>query len=168
MNPLRWSFRQFCLLGAVSCIALLAYALYAQHKLFLMPCPLCILQRIAFMVMGLGFAFGAVFGSRGWARWSSAALVFIGGSGGVGVAGRHVWLQNLPADEVPACGPGLEYMLQVFPLRDVLNKVFAGSGECAKLDWSFLGISMPGWTLLWYVGLMLATGYFLLRRPRER
>ncbi|MCK7594244.1 disulfide bond formation protein B [Pseudomarimonas salicorniae] len=166
MNPLRWSFRQACLAGLLCCLALLGYALYAQHQMFLDPCPLCILQRVAFMVMAAGFLAGLVFGKGRVGRWLGSAVVVIGSGAGVAIAGRHVWLQGLPPDQVPACGPGLEYMLEAFPLRDVLSKVFHGSGECAKIDWSFLGISMPGWTLIWYL-LLAALVLFALFRARD-
>lgn len=166
MNPLDWSFRQACLAGLICCLGLLGYALYAQHRMFLDPCPLCILQRVAFMGMALGFLFGLAFGGARLGRWLAVAVAVVGGSAGVTVAGRHIWLQSLPEDEVPACGPGLGYMLDAFPMREVLLKVFRGSGECAKIDWSFLGISMPGWTLIWYL-LLMGLALFALR-PRSR
>ena len=72
---------------------------------------------------------------------------------GAGIASRHLWLQHLPPDQIPECGPGLDYMLEVFPLSETIRMAFTGSGECADIVWSFLGISMPGWTLLWYLGL---------------
>ena len=74
---------------------------------------------------------------------------------GAAVSARHVWLQNLPADLVPECGPGLDYMLDVFPLTEALTLVFQGSGECANVQWSFLGLSMPAWVLVWCVALAL-------------
>lgn len=160
MNPLYWPFRLQAGLGLLSCGGLLAYALYAQHQMFLDPCPLCILQRVAFMVMAIGFLAAALHAPRKrWQRGLYAGWVALGAGMGVAVAGRHVWLQSLPADEVPACGPGLSYMLEAFPWQQVVQKVFAGSGECANIDWSFLGISMPGWTLIWY--LLLGVGFAL-------
>ena len=85
---------------------------------------------------------------------------------GAAIAGRHVWLQSLPPDQVPACGPGLEYMLEAFPLSKALSMVFTGSGECANVDWSFLGLSMPAWTLLWFLALaVLALWAGFRRRP---
>lgn len=166
MNPLNWSFRRLCALGVLCCFGLLAFALYAQHRMFLDPCPLCILQRVAFMVMGAGFLLGLLAGPGRAGRWAMLVLTVLGGASGLTVAGRHVWLQSLPADQVPACGPGLNYMLEAFPLADVLRKVFQGSGECAKIDWSFLGISMPGWTLIWYV-LLGALAVFAFMRRRQ-
>jgi disulfide bond formation protein DsbB len=80
------------------------------------------------------------------------------------IAGRHIWLQSLPPDQVPECGPGLNYMLDNFPITEVLSTVLRGSGSCAEVIWSFLGMSMPMWTMIWYVGLGLIT-LFLLYRP---
>jgi disulfide bond formation protein DsbB len=88
----------------------------------------------------------------------------VGVAGGGGVAARHVWLQNLPADQVPACGPALDYMMDVFPFLEVLNMVLSGSGECAKIDWLFLGITLPMWSLFVFVGLAVIGLFQLLRR----
>ena len=86
---------------------------------------------------------------------------------GVGIAGRHVWIQHLPPEQVPECGPGLDYMLDVFPLSDVIRTVLTGSGECADIVWEFLGLSMPAWTLVWYVLLALWALYFSFRGDRS-
>lgn len=151
MNPFSWPFRAQFLFGAVVCAALLGYALYAQYRMFLDPCPLCIFQRVVFIVMGIVFLLGALHGPKGWGRKVYGVLAFFVAAIGMGIAGRHVWLQNLPADQVPACGPGLDYMLEAFPVGKTLSMVFTGSGECANVDWSFLGLSMPAWVLVWYV-----------------
>ena len=151
MNPLFWSFRVQFFAGVLVCAGLLGYALYAQHQLGLDPCPLCIFQRVVFIGMGLVFLVGFLHGPRTWGRKLYALSGFVVSMVGVGIAGRHVWLQNLPADEVPACGPGLAYMLDAFPWRKTLDMVFTGSGECANIDWHFLGLTMPTWTLIAYV-----------------
>lgn len=165
LNPFAWSFRAQYLLGALLCAALLGYALYAQHVMFLDPCPLCIFQRVAFMALGAVFLLGALHGPKSaGGRRAYGVLAALAAAGGISIAGRHVWLQSLPADEVPACGPGLEYMLEAFPLREVLNKVFSGSGECAEVDWTFLGLSMPAWTLVWFVALGVAALWAGFRR----
>ena len=151
-NPILWPFRLQFLLGALCCAGLLGYALYAQYQLFLEPCPLCMMQRYALGLVGIGFLFGAIHGPKSRVgRGAYSGIVWVGVLAGVLVAGRHLWLQSLPPDQVPACGPGLDYLLDAFPLKDALMKVFAGSGECAKVDWSFLGIAMPGWTLIWFI-----------------
>ncbi|WP_313920308.1 disulfide bond formation protein B [Tahibacter sp.] len=153
MNPFAWSFRIQYLFGAICVAALLGYAFFAQFQLGKDPCPLCILQRVAFFAMGVFFLLGALHGPRAIGRKLYALLVSIGGVLGALIAGRHVWLTTLPADEVPACGPGLNYMLDAFPLMETLRKVLTGSGECAKIDWEFLGLSMPAWCVVWFVAL---------------
>lgn len=140
-------------LGAAACAGLMGYALYVQHVMGLVPCPLCVFQRIAVIALGLIFLAATVHGPRGWGARVYGVLALIAGGAGVGVAGWHVYLQGLPPDKVPACGPGLDYLLETFPLTQALQKVFAGSGECADIAWSFLGVSMPGWVLLWCLGL---------------
>ena len=149
--------RPWYFLVALSCVALLGYGYYVQHVDFLDPCPLCIFQRIALMWMG-AVAFVAFVHNPGSAgRWTYTTLISLGGLAGIGVASRHVWLQSLPPDKVPECGQGLNYMLDTMPFTDVLSQVFRGSGECATIDWTFLGLSMPWWTLIWYIGLTLVT-----------
>lgn len=135
---------------------MMGFALYAQYVLLLDPCPLCIMQRVAVIALGIVFACAAIYPARRWGRWVYAILVLIPAAGGVAVAGRHVWLQNLPPEEVPACGPGLGYILDAFPLKEALSMVFRGSGECAEVVWRFLGLSMPTWVL---IGLTVLGGF---------
>lgn len=149
------NFRSACLAGALACAGLMAYALYAQHGLGLEPCPLCILQRVAVIATGLVFLVAAVHGPAGRGRWVYAGLAFLAAAIGAGIASHHVWLQSLPADQVPACGPGFDYMMEAFPLGQALRMIFAGSGECAEVDWTLLGLSMPVWTLIGFIGLAL-------------
>lgn len=156
-NPFAWSFRAQFVFGALACSSLLAFAIFSQRSLLLEPCPLCILQRVAFMALALVFAIGAVHAPRSRnGRRVYGVVAALAAASGAAIAIRHLWLQSLPPDLVPACGPGLAYMLEVFPLSDVIRDVFTGSGECAKVDWRLLGLSMPGWTLIWYV--FLGTG----------
>ncbi len=167
MNPLRWSFRVHCVAGAVACAGLLGYALYVQHVLFIAPCPMCVLQRIAFAAFGLVCLIGAIHGPKSRVgRAAYGVLAAVCSIAGGSVAAQHVRLQNLPADQVPACGPGLEYMLDAFPMQKVIAMVLHGSGECATVDWTFAGLSMPVWTLVCFVLLTVAALYAGLRsRP---
>ena len=135
--------RALNLAGALACAGMLAYALYAQHGLLLDPCPLCIFQRIAVLALGMLFLLAAVHNPGSAGGYVYASLLTLATAAGAGVAGRHVWLQNLPPDKVPACGPGLDFMLGTFPLAEVLQMVLSGSGECADISWSLLGLSMP-------------------------
>ena len=140
-------------LGFAICAGLMGFALYAQHVLQLAPCPLCVLQRVAVIALGVIALAAALHNPAGWGRWVYAALVFLAGGSGLGIAGWHWRLQNLPPSDVPACGPGLDYMLDNFPLGEALSMVFKGSGECAEVVWSFLGLSMPAWVAVWMLGL---------------
>lgn len=134
--------------GFAACAAMMGYALYSQHGLGLEPCPLCVFQRIATIALGGVFLIAALHNPSGRGRLAYAALTFVAAAAGVGVAGRHVWLQNLPEDQVPACGPDLGFMLEAFPLTEVLSVVLSGSGECAEVSWRFLGLTMPTWVLI--------------------
>jgi disulfide bond formation protein DsbB len=157
------------LLGVAVCGAMMAFALYAQHGMGLEPCPLCVFQRVAVLVLGAVFLLAAAHDpGRFGARVYGLAIAVAAGAGAV-IAGRHVWLQNLPPDRVPECGPGLDYMLDVFPLMEAVDMVFAGSGECAEVSWRFLGLTMPTWVLIGCVGLGLAglIGNWVLRRRGE-
>ncbi|WP_266169360.1 disulfide bond formation protein B [Dyella subtropica] len=165
MNPFRWSYRVTYLVGFLICAALLGFALYAQYALHMIPCPLCIFQRIAFLVMAVFFLAGAVHGPRGKGRWIYTTGALLGALGGIATAARHLWLQTLPADQVPSCGPNLGYMMDAFPLAKVLKMVFTGSGECAKIE-PILGLPMPAWTLLWFV-LLAALAVFAAARRRS-
>jgi disulfide bond formation protein DsbB len=136
------------LAGFSACAAMMAYALYAEYQLLLMPCPLCSFQRVAVIALGAVFLLAALHQPPGRGRFVYAFLIAACAAGGIAIAGRHVWLQHLPADQVPSCGPGLDYMLERFPLSEALRLVFSGSGECAATDWLFLGLSMPAWVLI--------------------
>lgn len=159
------SFRKRFLLGFAACAALIAYALYTQFHGGLLPCPLCIFQRVAFALLGLVFLLGGLHApTRAGGRRVYASLALAAATVGILVAGNHVRLQHLPPDQVPACGPGLDYMLEAMPLSGVVRKVMTGSGECANVDWSFLGLSMPAWSLLWFVLLAAWAAFAGFRR----
>ncbi len=164
MNPFLWSYRLCFLLGFFICVGLLGFALYAEHAWGMNPCPLCIFQRIAFMVMGAFFLLGAIFGPRSGGRWVTTGGALLGALFGIGVASRHLWIQSLPADQIPSCGPPLDYMFGAFPFAKVLKLVFTGSGECAKVE-PILGLPMPAWSLLWF--LLLAILAIVATRRRS-
>lgn len=145
--------RSFYLLLLLTCSALLGYGYYLQFVDGLEPCPLCIFQRIAYAAIALIALIGLIHGPGMTGIRIYGVLLSISALAGGLIAGRQVWLQHLPADKVPECGPGLEYMLQVFSFGQTLEKVFTGSGECAVVDWLFLGFSIAEWSLLCFVGL---------------
>ncbi|MGA2840576.1 MAG: disulfide bond formation protein B [Steroidobacteraceae bacterium] len=147
------SARSANLLGALACAALLAYAYYAQYVLHLEPCPLCIFQRVGIFAIGVIFALAAAHDPAAWGRRVYAVLLGLASLATIGVAVRHLYIQSLPPGTVAACGASLDFMLKVFPLTDVLVKVLTGSGECAKIEWRFLGLAMPAWVLIAAIAL---------------
>lgn len=167
-NPLDWSFRSaFGTAAAISGV-LLAYAYYEQFFGGLEPCPLCIFQRVAFIAVFVLCVIAAIHAPHGSGQRVYGALAFVAAATGAGISIRHLWLQSLPPDQVPACGPGLDYLLDTFPVADVVRMAFTGSGECAEIDWVFLGLSMPAWTLIWFVLFASGAAWFGFRRQRGR
>jgi len=136
------------LLGFAACAALLAYAYYAQFVMHLEPCPLCIFQRVGVFALGVVFLIAALHDPAPVGRRVYAVLLALAASVTIGIALRHLYIQSLPPDAVPACGASLDFMLKVFSLSEVLVKVLTGSGECAKVTWQFLGLAMPAWVLI--------------------
>ena len=143
------------LLGFLACAAMLLSALYFQFRMGLEPCPLCISQRIMVLALALGFLTAWLHNPRASGTRVYAIITCLTALTGASISARHVWLQHLPAEEAPACGPGLEYMFNYFPLSDTLRLMLTGTGECAKVDWTLLGISMPGWVLVCFLALAL-------------
>ena len=139
----------------LSCAGLMAFGLYLQHVEHLEPCPLCILQRYAFVVTGLIALVAAIHGAGRIGTWIYSALVLLSAIGGAAIAARQTWLQHNPPNALD-CGPDLAYMLESMPLAQVLPKVFKGEGDCAKVVWKFLGLSIPEWALVWFVLFVIA------------
>ncbi len=145
----RWLY----LAGALFISGLMGFALYLQYVKHQDPCPLCMVQRFIFIAMLVVFALAAIHGPKRLGERVYAALLVVISLFGMGVATRHIWIQNLPKDQVPACGPGLDYMLDNFPMAEVLKVLLHGSGECAIKGWNFLTLGIPQWSLLCYVAL---------------
>ena len=136
------------LLGLLACAGLLGYALFVQYVQGLEPCPLCILQRVAVLVAGALFLVAALHHPADRGARVYGVLIDLAALGGIVVAARHIWIMAQPPGSVAECGASLDYMMAVLPWHEVLAKVLAGSGECAKLDWQFLGLNMPTWVLI--------------------
>lgn len=153
------------LLGFLVCAALMGAALYFQYVMYLDPCPLCILQRIAVLGIAAVCLAGFLHNPGLAGRRIYGALIGLAALSGAAVAGRQLWLQHLPPDKVPECGPGLDYLLDTLPLLDAMRKVLSGSGECAEIQWVFLGLSMPGWTLIFFVAFFVFAMVLLRTRP---
>jgi len=142
-------------LPALGCAALLGFGYYLQYFDGQDPCPLCLVQRGFYYGVLVVFAILALHspGKTGERIYCAAAALLA--MGGFGVAARQVWLQHLPADQVPACGPDLFFMMENFPLGRILDKVFMGSGQCAEVNWRFLGLSIAEWSLACFAALAL-------------
>ncbi|HET7833114.1 MAG TPA: disulfide bond formation protein B [Gallionella sp.] len=145
----RWLY----LAGVLVVSGLFGAALYLQYAMHEEPCPLCMVQRVIFIAILVVFALAVLHGPKRIGERVYAALIVLLSLSGVGVASRHIWLQHLPKDQVPACGPGLDYMLETMPLSNVLKQVMHGSGECAAKGWTFLTLGIPEWSLLCYLAL---------------
>ncbi len=144
------------LAGFLACAGMMGFALYAQYVLLLDPCPLCVFQRVATILLGVVFLLAFLQNAGNVGSKVYAALITLTAGFGVGVAAWHVRLQNMPKDEVPSCGPGFEYIMDNFALFDALSLIFQGSGECADVVWRFLGLSMPTWVVIGLGGLGIA------------
>ena len=139
--------------GFLICAGLIAYALYAQFHLGLDPCPLCIFQRIGIAAVGVIFLIAALHDPHGWGSRVYGVLVALAALVTVAVAGRQLYIQHLPPGAIPSCGAPLSMMMKFMPLTAVIRKVLTGSGECGVVNWTFLGLAMPAWVLIWAAGL---------------
>jgi len=154
------------LAGFLICGGLILYALYLQYYEYQDPCPLCLLQRVVYIVLMVIFLLGALHGPRRTGAVVYSTLLVLVSLIGAGIAGRHVWLQHLPKDKVPECGPGLGYILDRFPLVNALEKIFRGSGECAEAGWRLMGLSIAEWSLVWFI-LLGAYAVFVAAAARK-
>lgn len=145
----RWLY----LAGAIVVAIMFASALYLQYVLRQEPCPLCMVQRVIFIAIGVVFVIAALHNPKRIAARVYSVLVVLLALTGVAVASRHIWIQHLPKDQVPACGPGLDFMLKNFPMADVWQELMHGSGECAAKGWTFLTLGIPDWSLVAYLVL---------------
>ncbi|HAZ79686.1 MAG TPA: disulfide bond formation protein B [Porticoccaceae bacterium] len=152
-------------LAAASCaISLLIAVLYFQEYLGLEPCYLCITQRAFVAAAGAIFLIAALHNPSGRGQNSYAIAAILTSIGGAYFSGKQLWLQNLPEDSVPMCGPPVDYLFDVFPASEVITMLIRGDGNCAKVQWELLGISMPGWVLTIFI-ILVGVGLFqLLRR----
>ncbi len=150
-------FRFITLLPAIGCASLLIYALHVEYVDFLMPCNLCILQRVVFVVIGVLYLLASIKPAQYIGRKILGFLLLITSGTGIAIASRHVWLQNLPPELVPDCGPSLEMMLENSSIWNAVSSVLSASGSCAEIQWDYWGLSMPTWTLICFICLFIYT-----------
>jgi len=163
LKPL-YSRRTGNLAGFLACAGMLAFGYYLQFAVGLEPCPLCILQRIMLLATGIAFLIAAIHhpARRAGAGIYAGAIALCAATGAA-IAARHTWIQHLPEDQRPACGPSLDFMLSTFGPVKSLGRILRGSGECGKVDWTFLSFSIPEWTLAAFLALAI-WGIFLALR----
>ena len=140
-------------------------ALYMEHAMELEPCPMCIMQRVMVIATAIVALLAAIHGPGTTGIKVYGGLSVLTAAIGGSISARQIWLQSLPEDQVPACGPGLDYLLDVFPLTEVLTMVLSGDGTCAEVVWQFLGLSIPAWTLIGFIGL-ISIGIFQVVKPK--
>lgn len=145
-------------------VAAMSYAYYLQYHDYLDPCPLCIFDRVFLLGVILCALAAAIHNPKRTGQRVYALLILLSAAGGLTSSGRHVWLQHLPADQVPACGPGLNYILDTFPLGKAMEMIFRGSGECAEIHWQFLGFTLPEVSLMMFIAYSVFAIIQLLRR----
>jgi len=160
------SLRQVMLVIAVGCVGLLGYGLYLQHYEGLVPCPMCIVQRYALVLVTLLAGLTAASGRLALQRTGIVAMVLSAGFGAF-VAARQSWLQWYPP-EVVSCGRDFYGMVESFPLQRAIPMIFKGGGDCTKVDWTFLGGSIANWSFLCFVSIVLLGGYLVWRGARSR
>jgi disulfide bond formation protein DsbB len=152
------------LLIFIGCATLLSTAIFIAPFKDMNPCPMCMMQRAVFVVLGALAIIAVlhnptVLGQRIYAIF--LALISIGGAS---VAIRQLWLQSLPEDQVPACGPGIEYMIDVFPLLEVIEMSLRGTGDCAKIQWTLFNLSIPAWSLVAFISITIMSLFILFRK----
>lgn len=165
-NPFCWPFRAQYAAGFFVCAALYSYAIYVQFALGIEPCPMCIFQRIVFIVMAILFLVGAIHNPQARGRRVYALLLLLAAGIGVGIAARHLWVQHQPPDLMAGCAPGWNYMISNFPISKALKMAFTGSADCAQVSWTFVSLSMPFWTLVCYVLLGVGALWAGLRQRK--
>lgn len=136
-------------------LGFIGFALYLQYIEHLEPCPLCMLQRVVFIIIGLVALIACLHNPMIYGLRKYAILNSLISLGGMALAGRHIWLEQLPPNQVPACGPSLEVMLQYLPLFEVFKSAIMGSANCIKIDWSMFGLSIATWSFIGFAALLI-------------
>lgn len=155
------SFRAWMALIAAACVVMLAFGVYLQHVVGLEPCPMCIVQRYAMIMVAVLAIIAAATAKKG-IQTTAAGLLVVTALAGAFVAARQSWLQWYPP-EVASCGRDIYGMIETFPLQRVIPMIFRGSGDCTKIDWTFLGGSIANWSFVCFCGMALVAIYWLLR-----
>ncbi|WP_437879487.1 disulfide bond formation protein B [Pseudomonas sp. LRF_L74] len=156
--------RTLFLIVFLGCVGLMGVALYLEHVVGLEPCPMCIVQRICLIAVGLVSLVAALHAPGGVGRRIYSVLMVLFAVAGAGTAARQVWLQSVPPEQLEACLPSLEFMMDALPLQEIVRLVFHGTADCAEVSWTLFSLSLPEWSLLAFLGLILVGLYQLFRR----
>jgi disulfide bond formation protein DsbB len=162
------TYRTVNLLIVVAIASLLATGYYMQFVMHLEPCMLCMSQRLAFMATGIVTLLALIQNPVATGRRVYGIVAALFALGGASLASRQLWLQSLPKDQVPACGPGFDYVMETFPFLEAVEILIRGDGNCAQVDWTFLGLSIAGWSWIWFVGLLGVLLWQAFRRDGAR
>jgi disulfide bond formation protein DsbB len=153
--------RRILFLIFLACLGLLGFGLYLQHIVGLEPCPMCIVQRYALMLVALFAGGAALFKSRSW-HLVGATLALLSALFGAFVAARQSWLQWHPP-EILSCGRDFYGMIEALPLQRAVPMIFRGSGDCAAIDWTFMGLSIANWSWLCFMLMTVAAAHVVYR-----
>ena len=151
--------RVFFTIISASCLSLLAYGYYLEFFEDLLPCPMCIFQRLGYMAITLVSLIAVIQAPQRTGGITYGVLVIIFSTIGASIAGRQTWLQHIPPGLVPECGPGLEFMLEMYPLLETIERALLGTGDCAEVSWTFIGMSIAEWSLICFIGLLVVALY---------
>ena len=141
---------------AITGAGLVIVASFIEPFASMNPCPMCMMQRAIYLVTAVFAILALLTLTHRILKSTFGLLGFVAAASGVAVAARQVWLQHLPKDEVPACGPPLEYMIEVFPIMEVLQSMLMGTGDCAEIQWQWLGLSIPAWSIVAFSCMAIA------------
>lgn len=161
------SLRLSALMIVLFTACLMATGFYMEHVMGLKPCLLCMTQRVCISAAGVIAFIALLHNPSGWGWRIYSALIGLTAIAGAALAGRQIWLQSLPKDQVPACAPPLDYMLEVFPLAQTIQMMLQGDGDCAEISWQFLTLSIPQWTLLGFIFIFIIAVRLFFRKKAK-
>jgi len=152
----------------LGCAALLTTAIFISPFKDMNPCPMCMMQRVVFGALGVLALIAALHNPVYIGQKIYSVFLALISIGGASIAIRQLWLQSLPEDQVPACGPGIDYMIDVFPLLEVIEMSLRGTGDCAKVQWTLFNLSIPAWSLMAFIGIAVLAVFILFRKRTDQ
>ncbi len=165
MNTLSIRFTYF--IGFLLIAVLLGMAAYLEVYEGINPCPLCVLQRIVLIALGVIFFFAMVLKSNKIGQWIFGSMATLISLGGILLSGRQVWLQHMPQNGMGECGISLQYIFKIFPFTEAIQHVWKGGIECSQHDWEFLRLSLAEWSFIWFIVFFILSLVQLKRLARE-